>query len=403
MKHLLRALAASVLTLAAVPASASATVLWPDSDTYTAQSTSTVEFHMDTLEIECPTSGWAGTIPAEPDNEVPDEPITVDIDTPSFGACDGYVHQPGMGEVAIGLTVTPNDENGSWQATYEDDGSSPAEASLIVPEDGLVVELALAGCEYNFAPSAPAAIPGEWTNGADSDADPSVAAYDAAAVPIERETGSCATPTEATFSGAYEVRSDQQPDRPVLIAGGLGIKWRANNADYAGNVTVPTASIAFRWSVGANDYHVTCDWSATGSVTNASALRTGTGTLTLSIANCSSMLPAGCTFSSFAAIGDWALKGELLQNVYTLRIFGGFRLITTGQGGGGCSLPATANWANFNPARPVWTNGTAPGHSTMAFSSANSAYWISPATNPKAHLDGTLSIRTAGGDTLTML
>lgn len=401
MNRLFRAAGVSLLVGIAVPAPASATIVWPGSEAYTVEQTAELQLESNAFEVECAVSTLTDVMPAEPDNEVPDEPITVDVDTPTVDDCEGVAHIVPFGEVAIDVTVTPNDENGSWQMTYDNDGSAPIHADLVVPEDGVVVTIDSPACEYNVAPSSPATLEGEWTNGTDSEGDPSTLEYDAVSVPVELESGTCPSASTASVTGAYEARNDTLTTEPTLVQQVAGIKWRVNNADYDGAVAASGTGLAFRWSSGGNNYHVTCDWSGTGSVTNTSALRTGVGTLTMTFANCTSALPANCTFGSFARSGDWAIKGEKLNNAYRFRILGSFLLTTSGMG---CSLAASTTWNPFGLPLPTWTNGAAPALSTIGFPGDNSVRWrIGSTFTPQANVLGSMTLATDGGATITMI
>ncbi len=346
---------------------AGATTVWPPGDPYSASlSSSALELTAGGLEVSCATSTFEGEIPASPDNEDAGDPITLEVGTPSFDDCDGFVHVFGI-EASVGVTSTANDTNGPWQITYDDDGVNPPTADVVVPEDGVEITLSN-GCTFSVAPSGAASVDGEWTNGSDSDAAPSSLEFVAASVPIQRTGGSCSSPSSASVTAAYDVLDLDAEVAPVLVLQNPPrAKWQSPTfgTDYAGSFAATGLNVTFEWTFGTTK-SITCRWDLSGSVTNATA---GTGSVTSgTFSQCNNYtLPFNCTLGTVTGTFPWPLQAYKVGSTHMLRLTD--VRFTTPFGGQfqGCSLPASISWV-ASEARgftPAWTNGQ-PGLSTQS-------------------------------------
>ncbi|MEV8530446.1 hypothetical protein [Streptomyces sp. NPDC051211] len=206
--------AAGALTLGAAPSTAAplpsplpaagSTTVTPAGHAFKATLSGKATLKAGSVTVTCTVSVSTGTVPAAPGNHNPAGPVSSPISAPTYSSCTSSM--PG-----VTPTVTTS---GAWQVSMQH--GSPITATMTVPTGGLVVRTSgLASCTVVAAPTAPAGVPGTWTNGA-----PPSLTFTNTSVPV-KVTGGFGCPTSATastFNAVYKVADTTDPAQQITVA-----------------------------------------------------------------------------------------------------------------------------------------------------------------------------------------
>lgn len=199
-------LGAASATAASLPATAAAgsTTVTPAGHAFKATLSGKATFKAGSVTVTCTVSVATGSVPAEPGNHNAAGPVSSPISAPTYSSCTSS-----MGGVTPTVTTS-----GAWQVSMQH--GAPITATMTVPTGGLVVKTTgLATCTVVAAPTAPAAVPGTWANGA-----PSSLTFTNTSVPV-KVTGGFGCPTSATvsvFNAVYQVTDTTDPAQQITVA-----------------------------------------------------------------------------------------------------------------------------------------------------------------------------------------
>ncbi|MER5934690.1 hypothetical protein [Streptomyces sp. NPDC002054] len=200
-------LGAAAATAAPSPAplpAAGSTTVTPAGHAFQATLSGKATLKAGAVTVTCTVSVSTGTVPAAPGNHNPAGPVSSPISAPTYSSCTASL--PG-----VTPTVTTS---GAWQVSMQH--GSPITATMTVPTGGLVLKTTgLASCTVVTAPTAPANVPGTWTNGS-----PSTLTFTNASVPV-KVTGGFGCPTSATsstFNAVYKVADTTDPSQQITVA-----------------------------------------------------------------------------------------------------------------------------------------------------------------------------------------
>ncbi|MEV4946490.1 hypothetical protein [Streptomyces sp. NPDC053755] len=198
-------LGAAAATAAPLPsAAAGSTTVTPAGHAFKATLSGKATLKAGSVTVTCSVSVSTGTVPAAPGNHNPAGPVSSPISAPTYSSCTSSM--PG-----VTPTVTTS---GAWQVSMQN--GAPITATMTVPAGGLVVKTTgLATCTVVAAPTAAAAVPGTWANGA-----PPSLTFTNASVPV-KVTGGFGCPTSATastFNAVYTVADTTDPAQQITVA-----------------------------------------------------------------------------------------------------------------------------------------------------------------------------------------
>jgi len=412
MRRLLLAATLGVVAFALGVGPAGATTVTPAGVDYEGSLATPVTFAIGTNEVVCDVSSLEGAVPAEPDNEAIGSPVTFDVDVPTFDDC-AVLNHGGMGEVVVAsATVTANDVNGSWEATFDASGSPTAE--LVVPEAGLEIDVPAGSCTITAAPSAAEGIVGDWTTQPVTEED-SQLTFSGDELAISSPGGACGSETSMFVSATYDV-SNVTSEIPIQVENQIRRKWWANNQPFAGageakSETETPTKLKFTWPWFASTNVVECKFTLTPSLTNTPL---GTGTISnaqVSITDCNWTLMQTCTLTSIQAhFPDsipWSVRGYQQGGQDKIEI-GHMEIRMAFQAqGGACQLAGAAsphNWVGH--LKPLWTNGAGGAHSWAEFKGdGTTGNLIRQLTRPRivSKVEGKLRWKTGAGNVLTLV
>ncbi|RDI63688.1 hypothetical protein [Nocardia pseudobrasiliensis] len=182
---------------------AGSTSVSPAGASVTATSVGSQVLEAGAVTVTCKTLNAKGSVPAAPDNQNANGPVSVQISAPTFSDCETDL-------AGVDATVTTT---GTWAVTVQN--GSVITGSLTIPKGGMTIKTSgLASCTTVVAPDGPATIAGTFTNGNP----PTINAKNAPA-PI-KTTGGFGCPTDAktgTLTGTSALNNVSDPSKPITV------------------------------------------------------------------------------------------------------------------------------------------------------------------------------------------
>ncbi|MFI1916248.1 hypothetical protein [Nocardia sp. NPDC020380] len=194
--------AAAVTIIGPAQADGGSTTVSPAGAAVTATNQGPVTATVGIVTASCDNVTATGSVPAAPNNQNSNGPVSVSIGSPAVSGCSGSIP---------GTTATAS-TSGNWAVSVQN-GSSIA-GNLMIPQGGLTITTSgLANCVAVVAPDGPVSVTGTFTNGS-----PSTVSASNVTVPVSITGGGlCPTNTTATVSAVFALTNATDPTQPITV------------------------------------------------------------------------------------------------------------------------------------------------------------------------------------------